>query len=102
MNNKETHLAVAWPDEEDEREKLREMFEDVPLPAKVPDSLVMPCQQCGLKLTVGPRVRAKVATDGIPLWCVLCAVKDAKAHDRIEVRSLDNPDSREEDLWEGD
>lgn len=88
----EIELCVGFPDEDAERDKLRRWLNIGLLPAKVPDSVVLPCADCGMKLTIGPMVRAKVA-EGIRILCVYCMTKEVKGHEH-EVRSLDNPNSK--------
>jgi len=88
------HIAVGFPRDEHEREKLRQLGGGHPLPAIYPDSIDMKCDDCSLVLAVGPRVRAVVLFDKIPIVCPYCFAKRSRQHPPESIINLGNPDSK--------
>jgi hypothetical protein len=94
--------VMGYPAREADRATLRQLLDrtapGTPLPAIYPGAVELPCSQCGMICTVGPRSRAKLA-EGVPLYCIWCLLKEA-AETSIEptVVDLGNPDSAPEEL----
>lgn len=92
----EIPIAVALPDGERDRQRLREALDPMPLPAKyVNGAVTLPCSECLMPLNVGPRINARIEEDGVKLVCPWCMGKFATEGSRIE--NMGNPDSK----WEG-
>lgn len=91
--------AVGFPEHEEDRARLREMFPGTPLPAKVPDSIVEKCALCRMECSVGPKIQEKLA-EGVQLNCIFCIAGQVRAetaaHMNIKMQDLGNPNSRPE------
>lgn len=88
-------FAGCFPEEDHLRDELRAML-STPLPAKVPNSITMPCSGCEIELSVGPRLTALMQEKPhIKPICPWCLVKEARERPggMTKAVSLGNPDS---------
>lgn len=88
-------IVLAFPLREEDRAKLRRFVPTAKMPAIYPNSTEKPCDECGMRLAVGPRSAAMLTMQDLRLLCPICAVR-ASGGDEINITSLGNPDSKPE------
>ena len=97
-------VVCGFPARDEDREQLRRLGKQlgVQLPARYPGEVEMACPACGLICGVGPRSQEKLKEPGVTLLCVRCVSKLAAEWDpdEVELRDLDNPDSKPESEWD--
>lgn len=103
MSDEETFkLAGCFPHRDGDREKLKLIMHGRPIPAKVPDSIVVPCHKCGMELEMGPRlvkVRETEAPDMQPVcpWCFVTLMGEYRGTNSMRdltITNLGNPQSQ--------
>jgi hypothetical protein len=85
-----TTLAIGFPIAEPQRQLLRRLVPNYPLPQRYPGGEMRRCVTCGMDIELGP----KTAAHGAPASCLICALVGAGAP--IDVMNLGNPDSKPE------
>jgi hypothetical protein len=89
-------IATAMPDLERDRQRMRELADPMPIPARyVTGAVTLPCSACAMPLNVGPRVAEQVE-EGVTLVCPFCLFKFSNGE--FDIEHLGNPDSH----WEGE